>query len=319
MGCENVELSFKIEDAGEASFVFGIIDSLYQEAQKEIELCKKSGAEDAEDDVEFWANRVDKYKLIGDVLEKYIEIEDNKVWVFVKNPVAPPAPTEPPKPRKCRVAYTALPCSYCGSTNTRGFGYRKNTNKTIPIRWCRDCERKYTNKDGTFFKMKFSKEIIERAIKLHGDGMSTRDVADFILQNYHAKVSNASVSIWSRDEKLIEHFKLGIEKPIEQSASVVENVVVKPELEMFRENGGFDYRAKTPKRVGQSEVYHSGTGKVVIRHSGKGCRGEIVLTTEKDVERLLGYDKKDFDWCIKTVNPEKQNILRGYLRDLRLK
>lgn len=144
------------------------------------------------------------------------------------------------------------------------------------------------------------------AVHLIRDGLSLRDVADFIKREYHIKVSHVSINNWMKREKL--------------SAPVVAAVMppAKTELGMFGENDGFDYRSKHPKRVGSSEVYHSGTGKIVIRHRGKGCRGEIVLAAEKDIGRLLSYDEKDFEWCIKNLNHEKRNILRGYLRDLRM-
>lgn len=123
---------------------------------------------------------------------------------------------------------------------------------------------------------------------------------------------------WSRRGKLPKSFKQNLKIAVDKPVADVVDFKAKPEFEMLRENDGFDYRSKTHRRVGESEVYYSGRGKMVIRNRGKGCRGEIVLTTEKDIERLMGYDEKDFEWCVKNLIPEKRNILRGYRRDLHL-
>lgn len=54
--------------------------------------------------------------------------------------------TEPKKPRKYRtLAYTALPCPNCGSTNTRGHGYHETKAGLTPRRVCRGCGKYYTN------------------------------------------------------------------------------------------------------------------------------------------------------------------------------
>ncbi len=325
-------LFFDIE-GGESFFVANILDKFYNEALNEANTYKDSNDEDAKEIYEDWINRANKYKKMLDELEKYIEIEDNTVWRFIKGGWIGTSPSTERFPKKHRkvLDYIPLPCTNCGSVNTIGNGYRKNSNHSVPKRKCRNCGRKYTNKEDSFFKMKFQKEIIEYAIKLLNNGLSTKAVAESILQRYHVKVSHVSVSNWSKSDKISKVFQQIpekiIDKPIEHTANnkreakqgaFINYVKTQtPEIEMFRENEGFDYRAKSPKIIGQSEVYESGTGKIVIRYHGKGCMGEIILTSKEDIDRLLNYSESDANWCIKNLSKEKQNILHGYLRDVK--
>ncbi len=85
----------------------------------------------------------------------------------------------------------------------------------------------------------------------------------------------------------------------------------KPKIEFFQEDIGFDYMAVQPKWVGRTQVYSNPNGKIVIK-----ADREIVLTTKDMVEKLLlQYD--DLNYCIKGINPQKQNILRVYLGELK--
>jgi hypothetical protein len=86
----------------------------------------------------------------------------------------------------------------------------------------------------------------------------------------------------------------------------------KPKIIFFQEDTGFDYTAVQPKWVGRSQVYTSANGKMVIK-----LNHEIVLTTKDTVEKLLQYDEKDLNYCIRGINPKKQNILRVYLTELK--
>jgi hypothetical protein len=91
----------------------------------------------------------------------------------------------------------------------------------------------------------------------------------------------------------------------------------KPRLEFFKEGTGFDYASVNPQHIGGSTVYRSSAGKLVIKYQGKNTQGELLLTTDQDIEKLMNYDEKDVDWVIRGLSAEKRNILRGYLRDLK--
>jgi hypothetical protein len=91
----------------------------------------------------------------------------------------------------------------------------------------------------------------------------------------------------------------------------------KPKCEFFKEDIGFDYISVNPQHIGGSTVYRSKTGKLVIKYQGKNTAGELLLTKDQDIEKLMDYDEKEVDWVIRSLSPEKRNVLRGYLRDLK--
>ncbi len=87
----------------------------------------------------------------------------------------------------------------------------------------------------------------------------------------------------------------------------------KPKIDFFKEDTGFDYMAVQPKWVGKAQVYTNlNNGKMVIK-----ANHEIVLTTKDTIEKLMQYDEKGLNYCIRGINPQKQNILRVYLAELK--
>ena len=86
----------------------------------------------------------------------------------------------------------------------------------------------------------------------------------------------------------------------------------KPKIEFFHEDAGFDYMAVQPKWVGRTQVYLNPNGKMVIK-----ADREIVLTTKDTIEKLLQYNEKDLNSCIRGISRQKQNILRVYLAELK--
>ena len=86
---------------------------------------------------------------------------------------------------------------------------------------------------------------------------------------------------------------------------------LKPKIVFFQEDNGFDYMTVQPKQLGHTQVY-SKNGKMVIK-----ANREIVLTTKDTIDRLLQYNENDLNYCIRGVNPHKQNILRIYLKEIK--
>lgn len=86
----------------------------------------------------------------------------------------------------------------------------------------------------------------------------------------------------------------------------------KPKIKFFQEDTGFDYMAVQPKWVGRTQVYSNSNGKMVIK-----ADREIVLTTKDTIEKLLQYDEKDLNSCIRGISPQKQNVLRIYLKGIK--
>jgi len=91
----------------------------------------------------------------------------------------------------------------------------------------------------------------------------------------------------------------------------------KPRPGFFKEDSGFDYTSVAPQHIGGSTVYRSKAGKLVVKRQGKNNRGELLLTTDQDIEKLMNYNEYDVDRVIRGLSAEKRNILRGYLKDLK--
>ncbi len=86
-----------------------------------------------------------------------------------------------------------------------------------------------------------------------------------------------------------------------------------PKTAFFYEDTGFDYMAVQPKWVGRTQIYTNlNNGKLVIK-----LNHAILLTTKDTIEKLLQYNDKDLNYCIRGINPQKQNILRVYLGELK--
>jgi hypothetical protein len=107
------------------------------------------------------------------------------------------------------------------------------------------------------------------------------------------------------------------EHEVEVNAPEIDDGNVKPKLEFFKEDSGFDYASVNPQYIGGSTVYRSKAGKLVVKYQGKNTQGELLLTRVQDIEKLMDYNKKDVDWAIRGLSAEKRNVLRGYLRDLK--
>ncbi len=107
------------------------------------------------------------------------------------------------------------------------------------------------------------------------------------------------------------------DEPPNEAPSNSDQSKEKPRLEFFKEDSGFDYASVAPQHIGGSTVYRSKAGKLVVKRQGKNNRGELLLTKDQDIEKLMNYDEKDVDWVIRSLSAEKHNILRGYLRDLK--
>ena len=99
------------------------------------------------------------------------------------------------------VKYDPFPCPRCGSTDTVGYGYRKTGVGLKPKRYCRECEKRYTNQEGAVWKMKNRKDVIKEALEL-SEKNSCRDVARMIKEKFDIEISHSIISIWKRDKKL---------------------------------------------------------------------------------------------------------------------
>ncbi len=85
-------------------------------------------------------------------------------------------------------------CAYCDSGNVIKKGVRKNRTGTVNRLLCKDCGRKYSDNIG-FRKMRYTPDVITRAIQSYFSKMSTRRIAheNAILG---IKVSHMTVYNW---------------------------------------------------------------------------------------------------------------------------
>lgn len=101
------------------------------------------------------------------------------------------------------VEYTPFPCPRCGSTNTTGNGHRNTKVGLKAKRYCKNCDKCYTNQEDVIWKMKNRRDVIGEALKLSEDN-SLRDTARLIKEKFDVKISYATVSNWRKNKKLQE-------------------------------------------------------------------------------------------------------------------
>ncbi|MCJ7633553.1 IS6 family transposase [Candidatus Bathyarchaeota archaeon] len=87
-------------------------------------------------------------------------------------------------------------CIYCGSSNLKKKGIRKNKSGNIQKFYCRDCHKYFTFNIG-FERMKHNPQAITSAMQLYFTGESLRNVQKF-LKLQGVSVSHVSVLKWIR-------------------------------------------------------------------------------------------------------------------------
>lgn len=261
----------------------------------------------------------------------------------------PPVAQKEPETRSQDGALAGLCCPYCKSENIAKFGIRHNQSGDNQLYECKGCGQHFSEKN-------YQKANFENIKQLHAEGLKPREIAEktgiklatvyyhlrklkgaepadaqvdksepinqdavSALQNlgFNKKDATAAVNeaqVESESIDTTDIVKSALQQ-IAQKSELIAEEKPKPELKMFIEDNGFDYRAHHPKLVGNSEVYDSGNGKLVIRSTR--FKDEIVLTTKEAIDRLLTYEEKDFEWCIKSVRQAKRHVLREYIKNFR--
>jgi transposase-like protein len=87
-------------------------------------------------------------------------------------------------------------CQYCGSSNLKKDGFRKNKSGNIQKFYCRDCKRYFTVNIG-FEKMKHNPQAITSAMQLYFSGESLRNTMRS-LRLFGVEVSYQTVYNWIR-------------------------------------------------------------------------------------------------------------------------
>ncbi len=89
---------------------------------------------------------------------------------------------------------TAQACQYCGSTNLKKYGVRKNKTGNIQKYYCRECKKHFTINIG-FEKMKHNPQAITTAMQLYFSGESLRNTQKS-LQLLGVQVSHKTIFMW---------------------------------------------------------------------------------------------------------------------------
>jgi transposase-like protein len=98
------------------------------------------------------------------------------------------------KVRSIRPIENLSECTYCGSTNLRKDGIRKNKTITLQIFECKDCHKYFTFNIG-FERMKHNPQAITSAMQLYFSGESLRNTANS-LKLLGVQVSYRTILNW---------------------------------------------------------------------------------------------------------------------------
>lgn len=107
------------------------------------------------------------------------------------------------------IKYNPFPCPRCGSTNTIGYGRRKTGTGLKAIRYCRNCNKCYTNQENTIWKMKNRRDVIEEALKL-SENNTLRETARLIKEKFDVDISHSAIFHWRKNKKLQESLQESI-------------------------------------------------------------------------------------------------------------
>lgn len=88
-----------------------------------------------------------------------------------------------------------MECPYCGSKDIVYRGYRYNQRTKKRLRLCKSCGRKFTLRDD-FWRMRFSKEDIVKAVSLYKQGFSLAEVKKHLEKYEGIRVSRWTILCW---------------------------------------------------------------------------------------------------------------------------
>jgi transposase-like protein len=92
---------------------------------------------------------------------------------------------------------TPTKCPYCKSPSAIWRGWRRTRHAKKHMRKCSRCGRKFTPDDG-FLRMRFSPDIIRKAVKLYQKGRSSSEVRRILRNQDGLGVSRWTIIKWAR-------------------------------------------------------------------------------------------------------------------------
>ena len=94
-----------------------------------------------------------------------------------------------------------ITCDSCKSENVVKKGFRHNKNYKKQKYFCHACKYWFVLDDG-FKRMRFSPEIIARAVHQHVDGFSLFKTKYHLYQHDNVKVTRWTISLWTKKYSL---------------------------------------------------------------------------------------------------------------------
>ena len=91
----------------------------------------------------------------------------------------------------------AIGCLYCTGSDIVRRGIRRNRSSQKQLYRCNGCRRTFVEPDG-FERMRFSPEVIVRAVHQHEDGFSLSKVQNHLWQHDNVRVTRLTISMWVR-------------------------------------------------------------------------------------------------------------------------
>ena|SRR3989338_4650348 len=92
-------------------------------------------------------------------------------------------------------------CAYCGSSNIKKIGKRKNKSQSLQRHQCKNCNKTFIL--NTIKNKSYHIKIILNAISLYNKGYPQNQVSKFISQNFKIKVPQKTISNWINQYKSI--------------------------------------------------------------------------------------------------------------------
>lgn len=136
----------------------------------------------------------DKKTIESDILNAFADILSSEICNRKQDDVIFP------QVNQRLLKYNPFPCPRCNSTNTIGHGRRRTGIGLKATRFCKNCERYYTNQEGVIWKMKNRRDVIEEALKLREQN-SLRKTARLIKEKFNVEISHSAILCWEKNKK----------------------------------------------------------------------------------------------------------------------
>ncbi len=134
-------------------------------------------------------------------------------------------------------------CVYCSSTKIVKKGFRKTKYRgKLQIYGCKDCDRKFTNSESGFAKVKFEPSMISEALNLIMSGMSLRNTAEHLSNVRGIRISHVTIGYWIKKYSItIKEYVDTLKPTIGNAWSVDEKMINVRKTEPISKKGYYNW------------------------------------------------------------------------------